>query len=270
MDNIEIILLLLFSRISIKFSVKPQITVSIWVQNCRCDKVPASTQTFALRAIEEAQQQCPKPTLCSISSPAELAVPALWLPVYNNDNSLDIAFELHESFTNMQIFRPSIWHHQGQASNHAETAARTEAIGIHIFYANFTNFKKHANFSAVHQRARLVFPRHLHFCMQISPKQICFSARQTVQKEGFFALYKGMAAPLVGVSPLFAVFFGGTAVGKWLQQKEPNQKLTFLQNFNAGLLHLQITMILVHIFSHCFPRRDCRRFYHDCHGSRLP
>lgn len=45
-----------------------------------------------------------------------------------------------------------------------------------------------------------------------------------------------MAAPLVGVSPLFAVFFGGTAVGKWLLQKDPNQKLTFTQNFTAGFL----------------------------------
>uniref|UniRef100_A0A914LLD3 Mitochondrial carnitine/acylcarnitine carrier protein n=1 Tax=Meloidogyne incognita TaxID=6306 RepID=A0A914LLD3_MELIC len=61
-------------------------------------------------------------------------------------------------------------------------------------------------------------------------------ARQTVTKEGFFALYKGMAAPLVGVSPLFAVFFGGTAVGKWLLQKDPNQKLTFTQNFTAGAI----------------------------------
>lgn len=34
-----------------------------------------------------------------------------------------------------------------------------------------------------------------------------------------------MAAPLVGVTPLFAVFFGGCAVGKWLQQKNPG---TFL------------------------------------------
>lgn len=73
-------------------------------------------------------------------------------------------------------------------------------------------------------------------------------ARQTVMKEGFFvfylkilvnylifkALYKGMAAPLVGVSPLFAVFFGGTAMGKWLLQKDPNQKLSFAQNFTAG------------------------------------
>lgn len=50
------------------------------------------------------------------------------------------------------------------------------------------------------------------------------------------ALYKGMAAPLVGVSPLFAVFFGGCAVGRWIQQKEPGQKMTFVQNAVAGAL----------------------------------
>ena len=48
-------------------------------------------------------------------------------------------------------------------------------------------------------------------------------AKRTVAKEGFFALYKGMAAPLVGVSPLFAVFFGGCAVGKYLQQTDPSK-----------------------------------------------
>lgn len=45
-----------------------------------------------------------------------------------------------------------------------------------------------------------------------------------------------MAAPLVGVTPLFAVFFGGCAVGRWIQQKEPGQEMTFIQNFNAGAL----------------------------------
>jgi len=60
--------------------------------------------------------------------------------------------------------------------------------------------------------------------------------RQTIKKEGFFALYRGMAAPLVGVTPLFAVFFGGCSVGRWLQQKDPNTELTFIQNFNAGAL----------------------------------
>jgi solute carrier family 25 carnitine/acylcarnitine transporter 20/29 len=54
-----------------------------------------------------------------------------------------------------------------------------------------------------------------------------------------------MAAPLIGVSPLFAVFFGGTAVGKWLQQKEPNQKLTFTQNFIAGAIAGVFTTVVM-------------------------
>ncbi len=68
----------------------------------------------------------------------------------------------------------------------------------------------------------------------------CF--RQTVTKEvsivvqvddlcvfvqGFFALYKGMAAPLVGVSPLFAVYFAGCSVGRWLQQSHPGEEMTY-------------------------------------------
>jgi solute carrier family 25 carnitine/acylcarnitine transporter 20/29 len=38
-----------------------------------------------------------------------------------------------------------------------------------------------------------------------------------------------MAAPLVGVSPLFAVFFLGCSIGKRLQQTETNEKLKFVQ-----------------------------------------
>lgn len=60
--------------------------------------------------------------------------------------------------------------------------------------------------------------------------------KQTMAKEGFFALYKGMSAPLVGVTPLFAVFFGGCAVGKYLQQKNPEDEMTFFQNMNSGAL----------------------------------
>jgi len=60
--------------------------------------------------------------------------------------------------------------------------------------------------------------------------------RQTVTKEGFFALYRGMAAPIVGVTPLFAVYFGGCSIGRWLQQSHPGEELSTLQNFNAGAL----------------------------------
>lgn len=46
-----------------------------------------------------------------------------------------------------------------------------------------------------------------------------------------------MAAPLVGVSPLFATFFGGCALGQYLQKKTPDQThFTFIENFNSGAL----------------------------------
>lgn len=45
-------------------------------------------------------------------------------------------------------------------------------------------------------------------------------ASQTVVKEGFFGLYKGMAAPLAGVTPMFAVCFFGFNLGKELFAKD--------------------------------------------------
>eukprot|EP00013_Stygamoeba_regulata_P014729 CAMPEP_0177673022 /NCGR_PEP_ID=MMETSP0447-20121125/25691_1 /TAXON_ID=0 /ORGANISM="Stygamoeba regulata, Strain BSH-02190019" /LENGTH=291 /DNA_ID=CAMNT_0019180805 /DNA_START=12 /DNA_END=887 /DNA_ORIENTATION=- len=39
-------------------------------------------------------------------------------------------------------------------------------------------------------------------------------ARQTIAKEGFAGLYKGMSAPLVGITPIFAVCFWGYELGK--------------------------------------------------------
>jgi len=41
---------------------------------------------------------------------------------------------------------------------------------------------------------------------------------------------------LTGVAPIFAIFFGGCAIGRWLQQKEPGQQMNFIQNFCAGAL----------------------------------
>lgn len=61
-------------------------------------------------------------------------------------------------------------------------------------------------------------------------------ALKTVRNEGFFGLYKGMAAPLVGVTPMFAVCFLGFGIGKKLQQKTPDETLTAVQLFNAGML----------------------------------
>lgn len=70
-------------------------------------------------------------------------------------------------------------------------------------------------------------------------------AMQTVRKEGFFGLYKGMAAPVVGVTPMFAVCFLGFGIGKKLQQKHPHDDLTYLQFFNAGMLAGVFTTVIM-------------------------
>ncbi|VDK81495.1 unnamed protein product [Litomosoides sigmodontis] len=71
-------------------------------------------------------------------------------------------------------------------------------------------------------------------------------ARQTIVKEGFFALYKGMSAPIIGVTPLFAVYFGSCSFGKWLQQTSPDQEMTFVQNLlSGGLAGVFTTVIMV-------------------------
>ncbi|XP_055726114.1 mitochondrial carnitine/acylcarnitine carrier protein-like [Salvelinus fontinalis] len=62
----------------------------------------------------------------------------------------------------------------------------------------------------------------------------CF--KQTLAKEGFKGLYKGMTAPIIGVTPMFAVCFFGFGLGKKLQQKTPVQVLTYPQLFAAGML----------------------------------
>jgi len=62
----------------------------------------------------------------------------------------------------------------------------------------------------------------------------CF--KKTLAREGVKGLYKGMAAPLVGVTPMFAVCFFGFGLGKKLQQKGPDDILTYPQLFAAGML----------------------------------
>lgn len=44
--------------------------------------------------------------------------------------------------------------------------------------------------------------------------------------QGVKGLYKGMAAPILGVTPMFAVCFFGFGLGKKLQQKSPDDILT--------------------------------------------
>lgn len=55
-----------------------------------------------------------------------------------------------------------------------------------------------------------------------------------------------MSAPLIGVTPLFAIYFGSCSLGKWFQQKSPNQEMTFVQNFfSGGLAGVFTTVIMV-------------------------
>jgi len=61
-------------------------------------------------------------------------------------------------------------------------------------------------------------------------------ARKIFLKEGVRGFYKGMAAPLTGVSPIFAISFFGFNVGKSIQQNKPDDPLTYPQLFLAGMV----------------------------------
>lgn len=71
----------------------------------------------------------------------------------------------------------------------------------------------------------------------------CFM--QTLRKEGFFGLYKGMAAPVAGVAPMFAICFLGFGIGKKIQQKHPHDDLTYPQLFKAGMLAGVFTTVIM-------------------------
>lgn len=70
-------------------------------------------------------------------------------------------------------------------------------------------------------------------------------AKKIVTKEGFKGLYKGMATPIVGVAPMYAICFFSFTMGKKLQQNEEGQDFTSRQLFFAGALAgLSTTVIL--------------------------
>ncbi|XP_065845992.1 mitochondrial carnitine/acylcarnitine carrier protein-like [Oscarella lobularis] len=61
--------------------------------------------------------------------------------------------------------------------------------------------------------------------------------QKTFANEGIRGFYKGMAAPIVGVTPIFAVSFWGYAVGKKIQKWiNPEKELTTISHFYAGAI----------------------------------
>jgi len=68
---------------------------------------------------------------------------------------------------------------------------------------------------------------------------------KTVKKEGVLGLYKGMKAPLMGVTPMYALCFFGFGVGKKLQIKDPNEELTLVQFWNAGMVAGVFTTVVM-------------------------
>ncbi|CAG7833921.1 unnamed protein product [Allacma fusca] len=71
----------------------------------------------------------------------------------------------------------------------------------------------------------------------------CF--KKILRNEGFKGLYKGMAAPIVGVAPIFALSFFGYGVGKQLVATSPNEQLSALQMFFAGTISGVMTTVIM-------------------------
>jgi len=69
-------------------------------------------------------------------------------------------------------------------------------------------------------------------------KGVMDCVRQTIAKDGAKGLYRGMTAPLVGVTPIFAVCFWGYDQGqklvRWTSGMKPNEQLSLLQIAIAG------------------------------------
>lgn len=68
--------------------------------------------------------------------------------------------------------------------------------------------------------------------------------RKTFQNEGFRGFYRGMATPLVGVTPMYAITFFGYSLGKKLQTPHSTGQYGPLQIYNAGMLSAMFTTAL--------------------------
>ncbi|XP_048879092.1 mitochondrial carnitine/acylcarnitine carrier protein isoform X1 [Brienomyrus brachyistius] len=92
-------------------------------------------------------------------------------------------------------------------------------------------------------------------CLQTQPRGTCSQNVmyrgtydcfiKTVSREGLLGLYKGMAAPLAGVTPMMAISFFGFSLGKQLQQPDPYTPLTHSQIYLAGMLAGTFTTVIV-------------------------
>lgn len=69
--------------------------------------------------------------------------------------------------------------------------------------------------------------------------------KKIIRNEGFLGLYKGMAAPIIGVTPMYAICFFSFTMGKKLQQKSEDHVFSLRELFFAGALAgLSTTVIL--------------------------
>ncbi|MBN3279946.1 MCAT protein, partial [Polyodon spathula] len=69
----------------------------------------------------------------------------------------------------------------------------------------------------------------------------CF--KKTLIKEGVSGLYRGMVAPIIGVTPMFAVCFFGFGLGKKLQQRSPDDVLSPPSSLLSSLLSSLFTRL---------------------------
>ncbi|KAH9413498.1 mitochondrial carnitine/acylcarnitine carrier protein-like [Dermatophagoides pteronyssinus] len=68
--------------------------------------------------------------------------------------------------------------------------------------------------------------------------------RKIFTDEGVRGFYKGMATPLVGVTPLYSVCFFGYSLGKKLQNPVDGYHHSAMQIFNAGMLSSVFTNLI--------------------------